>query len=484
MMPLLTRLALTAALLSPGARADFCAAAAPPPFDVTAFGAVGDGVTLNTAAIARAIAAAAAAASPASPQRVLFPDGVFYSGQVVVASHVTLCIQGRLLASSNASDYPVDQTKWVFVFAEGASDFGIGGGGVIDGDYRKYVTGYDAEIEQYLWAGWPNCEGECRPRLVAFHDSVDIVIDSITFTGSPDWTTHLLNCTRVLLQNFTQFGDERWPNNDGVDIDSSSHVLIADSRIDTADDGVCIKGSTVGGRVYNVTVRNTTVRSRSSAIKFGSNCGIPMAELLFENITVLDSNRGLAIQARDGPCDGGFCIQNVTFRDILINGTRFWPLKWWGDGSPIYISTMLRTAEDGASGVRNVTFENITAFSQGSAVLSGRAPGGNVSGVLLRNVEITIDRRPSWNYSSEQGVFPNIEYDPSSIPLAGPPHNTRVDMTGWMPGLFVERVEGLVLDGVDIRFSSARQPYWGDVCVNTSAAEFPVTVIGGSCTRA
>ena len=106
---------------------------------------------------------------------------------------------------------------------------------------------------------------------------------------------------------------------------------------------------------------------------------------------------------------------------------------------------------------------------------------GNVSGVTLRNVSITIDRRSNWNYSLEQGVFPNVEYDPSSVPLAGPPHNTRVPLTGWMPGLFVERVEGLVLDDLHVMFSAAKQPYWGTVCVNISAAEFPVTVLGGSC---
>ena len=58
-----------------------------------------------------------------------------------------------------------------------------------------------------------------------------------------------------------------------IDIDSSSHVLVEDSSIDTADDGVCIKGSTPGGQVVNVTVRNCRVRSRSSAIKFGSKYG-------------------------------------------------------------------------------------------------------------------------------------------------------------------------------------------------------------------
>ena len=63
------------------------------------------------------------------------------------------------------------------------------------------------------------------------------------------------------VRDWTQHGDERWPNNDGIDIDSSSDVLLERSAIDTADDGVCIKGSTFPlGRVHNVTVRDCTVR--------------------------------------------------------------------------------------------------------------------------------------------------------------------------------------------------------------------------------
>jgi len=75
-----------------------------------------------------------------------------------------------------------------------------------------------------------------------------------------------------------------------------------DSTIDTADDGVCIKGSTVGGVSINVTVRNIRVRSRSSAIKYGSNCPIPMSGHLFEDIEIFDSNRGLALQVLMAPC--------------------------------------------------------------------------------------------------------------------------------------------------------------------------------------
>jgi polygalacturonase len=200
--------------ITPADDFDFCGRPSPPFFDASSYGAVGDGRTLNTAALSRAISAAAAAATPASPQRVLITAGVYLSGQVVLLSGVTLCVSptATLLASHNGSDYPSDSSKWAFVFADGAQRIGLGGGGVIDGDFEAYVTGFNYTNDQYNWAGWPGCAGECRPRLVAFHGASDISVVNIVFTGSPDWTFHLLNCSRVHVRDWTQHGDERWPN--------------------------------------------------------------------------------------------------------------------------------------------------------------------------------------------------------------------------------------------------------------------------------
>lgn len=203
------------------------------------------------------------------------PEGVFLSGQITLLSGVTLFVSpsGRLLGSGNVQDY---SSTWAFLYSDGASNITVCGGGVVDGNYEAWIGGFDVTNDEFIYKGWPNCTGECRPRLALLSNSQHIVVANVTFTGSADWTFHLLNCSHVHVYNWTQRGDERWPNNDGIDIDSSSSVLLEDSDIDTADDGVCIKGSVAGAVVTNVTVRRCSVRSRSSAIKFGSNCPIPM----------------------------------------------------------------------------------------------------------------------------------------------------------------------------------------------------------------
>lgn len=108
-------------------------------------------------------------------------------------------------------------------------------------------------------------------------------------------------------------------SNDGIDIDSSQNVTLTNSSINTGDDGICIKSSAGNNQVAYVTVSNVTVRSRSSAVKLGSNIVTDAHDLLFEDIIVNDSNRGLALQVR-----GGGNVYNLMFRRVVINGTRFW----------------------------------------------------------------------------------------------------------------------------------------------------------------
>jgi len=75
--------------------------------------------------------------------------------------------------------------------------------------------------------------------------------------------------------------------------------VLENSSIDTADDGICIK-STLGMQdTFNVTVRHVSVRSRSSAVKFGSTTPTDIHDLVFDDLYIWDSNGGLSIQARD-----------------------------------------------------------------------------------------------------------------------------------------------------------------------------------------
>ena len=80
---------------------------------------------------------------------------------------------------------------------------------------------------------------------------------------------------------------------------------------------------------------------------------------------------------------------------------------------------------------------------------------------------------------AQQDSFgPRIEYDPTEHVI---PHGS-INTSGWMSGLYVEAVQGLVLEDVNIAFNNDNyQQYWGTACVNLTAASHPVKQSGGSC---
>jgi polygalacturonase len=440
-------------------------------FDIRSYGAVNDGTTLNTVAIAKAIAAASSTPPPSgsSANTVLVSGGGAYlSGQVRLLSHVHLLVDENttLLASANVTDYPTDEDDWAFVFAEGQVDLAIQGAGTIDGQQPLYIGGWAGPDDKFIPAGWnpSTCSGECRPRLVRLRNCSEILMTDVLLTHSPDWTCHLEASRNILVQRLRQYGDSRWPNNDGIDIDSSQNVTILDSSFDTADDGVCIKSTAGFGLTRDVVVRNTTIRSRSGAIKFGSNTDTNCTNLLFENITIYDSNRGLAIQQRS---QGN--VTDVVFRDITVE-TRYNPPSWWGSAEPLYISSMPRAPGGVVGGVYNITFERITARAENGALFSGLHPGTVLQGVTVRNVSIVLDK---WsNYS-----YPAHSYVPTTcVPDLVVPPAMHVE------GIYIEAANGVVLENVNVSWVGAHaQPYWGRTCFNTTNAGFPVTVTGSTC---
>lgn len=109
---------------------------------------------------------------------------------------------------------------------------------------------------------------------------------------------HIVQCENVLIQDVSIYGDFNTPNNDGIDIEDSNNTVITRCHIDTGDDAICPKTNT--GPLYNLTVTNSWIRTKSSAIKLGSASWFDFKGLVFDNITIVDSHRGLGFQIRDG----------------------------------------------------------------------------------------------------------------------------------------------------------------------------------------
>lgn len=246
----------------------------------------------------------------------------------------------------------------------------------------------------------------------------------------------MVRSENITIQDIAIYGDLNIPNNDGIDIEDSNNTVITRCHIDTGDDAICPKSST--GPVYNLTVTNSWIRSKSSAIKFGSASWFEFKHFVFDNITIVDSHRGLAFQIRDG---GN--VSDIVFSNINIS-TRYYDPLWWGRAEPIYVTTCPRDSTSKEASISNVRFINITASSENGIFLSGSKRG------LLRNlsfINMNITYRRFTSYAG--GLF---DYRPGCQELVK--HKTA--------GIMMEHIEGLEVRNVEMGWENNELEQWNN----------------------
>ncbi|KAL9232791.1 hypothetical protein vseg_007858 [Gypsophila vaccaria] len=413
-------------------------ATSPKIISVKEYNATGDGTHYDTLPIQSAINKCP---SP-NPCHVIFPsNGTYLTATLQLKSGVTLVVEhgATVLGGANVEDYdPGDREKWYSIFAENAENVGITGGGVVSGQGWEFVDKVDVKKNVMLsWNHTGACLGdECRPRLLGFVGCRNLTLSNLTFLQPAYWCLHIVGCDNTYIHDITILGDFNTPNNDGIDIQDSNNTVITRCHIDTGDDAICPK--TYNGPLYNLTVTDCWIRTKSSAIKFGSASFFDFVHLLFDNITIYESHRGLALQIRDG---GN--VNDITFSNINIS-TRYYDPSWWGRAEPIYITSCPRdptTKEGSISGLR---FINITAVSENGVFLSG-SKGGLIRDLRFSNVDLTYKRWTTY-------VGGLADYRPGCSGLVK--HN--------MAGIVMEYVDGFDADMVSMRWSEDRSVGWNN----------------------
>jgi polygalacturonase len=256
-------------------------------FPVKNFGAKGDGTTLDTKPIQAAIDAAANAGGGT----VIVTPGTYLSGSVFVRSHTVLEIQqgATIVGSQNLADYPMMPTRvagiemsWpaALINVYGQNDASITGSGTIDGNGKIWWDGYWALRHQYEPKGlrWAADYDARRPRLIQIYNSTHVTLSGPLLTRSGFWTVHICYSDQVHVDGVTIRNNVggRGPSTDGIDIDSSKHVLVERADISVNDDALCLKagrdsdGLRVARPDQDIVVRDSTVRDGAAAITIGS----------------------------------------------------------------------------------------------------------------------------------------------------------------------------------------------------------------------
>ncbi|MFI1868050.1 glycoside hydrolase family 28 protein [Streptomyces jumonjinensis] len=268
-------------------------------FDITRYGAVGDGVTKNTEAFRAAIRAC----NKAGGGRVVVPPGRFLTGAVQLLSRVDLHVAegGVIVFSTDPKDYlPVVFTRWEgtecynyssFVYAHGQRDIAITGKGVLDGqgmagpwkswrDPGGNALIDQAELRRMGTEGVPVAERvfgdghHLRPNMIQFYDCRNILMRDITILEPPMWTIHPVLCRNVTLRDVDVIG--RINNSDGVDPECTSDMLITGCRFHTEDDSIAVKsgrdedGHRVGVPSENIVIRDCVFSGRWGGVAVGS----------------------------------------------------------------------------------------------------------------------------------------------------------------------------------------------------------------------
>jgi polygalacturonase len=392
-------------------------------FSVRDYGALGDGRTLDTEAIQRAIDAA----SSAGGGTVCLPPGRYLAATIRLKSRVTLRIEAAatLLGSTNLKDFPeivprfrsyTDKyVRTSLIYGEDVHDVAIVGRGTIDGQGAAYKD------RKYL----------IRPYLIRFITSQNILMEGLTLKDSPMWLQHYLACDHVTIRGITVHNRVN-ANNDFVDIDCCRNAIISDCFSDSDDDAVTLK-STADRVCENVTVTNCVLSTRCNGIKCGTESNGGFRNIAISNCTLYKVGlAGIALEMVDGGTLDGITVSNIAMTDVqspifLRLGNRARPFK---PDMP----------KPGMGTYKNVLISNVVATGAGKTGCSITGlPDHPVRNVTLSQVAITCA-----GGGTDQDAAMAVPEKPESYP--------ECKMFGTLPayGFYCRHVDGLSLAQVRI----------------------------------
>jgi hypothetical protein len=381
-----------------------------------------DGIQIVKERTGTAVQAAIDACAAQGGGVAYLPPGRYVSGPLWLKDNVELRLEAgaTVVLSSERKDWPAGEPA--LVNAKGAKHIAITGRGTFDGnaqwEYRP-VLREDPEIkweqENARRAGVEMKRyyrtGQAQKRLFLLRDCEDVHLEDVTILNAPLWNVHLQDCNRVWVHGIYLYSDlERGVNSDGIDIVSSSNVLISDSIICTADDAICLKTSAWGRRgtepvhpTENITVNNCILTSSSTPMMVGTETHADIRHVLFSNIIVRNSNKVFGINVQDGADVSSVRFVNVTFD----TSRRHW--NWWGSAEVMKFVLKKRTPESHLGRIRDITVEGAQGTARGTSLVAGHAEC-KLENITIANLRVKMlaenlpDKR-----ATHALVFQNIE---------------------------------------------------------------------------
>jgi len=409
-------------------------------FKVNDYGAINNGTTLNTLAIQKAIDDCAAQGGG----KVVFEKGKYLTGSIYLKTGVQLHIEEgvELLGSQDIKDYPEINTRvagvemlWpsALINIIKQKNAAVTGEGIIDAQGKPFWDAYWAlrkeyEAKQLRWIVDYDAK---RPRTLLVDSSWDILIEDITLRRAGFWTVHILYSSYITVDGIVIQNNigGHGPSTDGIDIDSSSWILVQNADIDCNDDNFCIKsgrdwdGLRVNRPTEYVLIQNSISRRGGGLITFGSETSGGMRHILARNLKAKGTNVGIRFKSatnRGGVVED-IQVQNIEMDSVglAIEISPNWnpsysystlPEEFMGKAVPDHWTKMLEPvlpAERGIPIFKNVHISDIRVKDAKCAISADGLKESPLKNFYFENVKIEASQAGSIK-NAENWKFKNV----------------------------------------------------------------------------
>ena len=416
---------------------------------IVSFGAIPDGSTLNTNAIAEAISKCAAGGGGV----VIIPKGLWLTGPIALKSNVNLHLRrGAILQFTDDLDlYPLMKTNWEGVdairnhspiYGADLENIAITGQGILDGagqawrpvkknkvtppEWQQLVAsgGFLNEKQDMWYPTESSLKGASvkragvvaegydltnavtvkdflRPNMLSLIRCRKILLEGVTFQNSPAWCLHPLLSQHLTVRNVTVRNPWNAQNGDGIDLESCRYVLIEQSTFDVGDDGICIKsgrdeeGRKRGVPTEDVIVRNSTVFHGHGGFVIGSEMSRGARNIFVYDCNFLGTDIGLRFKTTRGR---GGMVEKIFIENIRMNNIggaailfdMYYMAKdplsvFSGEDNP---SIEFQPVTEGTPQFRDITIKNVVCKGAETAIFVRGLPEMNIKNITLEDIFI------------------------------------------------------------------------------------------------
>ena len=391
-------------------------------FMVNNYGAMNDGKTISTLFIQRAIDECAKKGGGI----VSFKQGEYLTGSIFLKSNVHLIIdKGVLLrGSQNFDDYPEIDTriagiemKWpaALINVINQKNVEVSGDGKVNAQGKFCWDKYAKMRKEYDAKGlrWVVDYDAKRVRTFLIQSSEDVTLKGLTFSNAGFWTMQVLYSKYISIDGVTVRNNEdgKGPSTDGIDVDSSSWVLIENCDIDCNDDDFCLKsgrdwdGLRVNRPTEYVLIRKCIARRGGGLLTLGSETSGGIRHVLATDLKGKGTGNGLHIKSAT---TRGGAVEDIHFENVTLDSvgnvfqfTMNWnpsysystlPAGYNYDSIPAHWKTLLHKVEPVEKGIphfKNIYASNIIVTNARKAITAGGLQESLLTNFNFSNISIT-----------------------------------------------------------------------------------------------